>query len=218
MKTLYFNPGCALSIYKPEMEPRLLQYLNEVYHNVAIHKICCRHDPRLEAGSTIINLCAGCDRRFGTLYEGIDTLSFWEVLDRADAFPYPDYGGQTMSVQDACPIRGKPQIHAAIRSLLQKMNIRIIETERHGTQSVCCGDDFYPAYPLEEVHAKMKSRAASMPCETVAVYCVSCIKAMYIGDKSPRYMIDLLFNEATRPGIYDTVEWHKQLQAYIDTH
>ena len=216
MKNVYFNPGCALSIYKPEMEQRLLKYLNEVYGDVKMHNICCRHHPRVEADTTIINICAGCDRRFSTLYEGVETISFWEVLDQADAFPYPDYKGQTMTVHDACPIRGKSQVHAAIRSLLRKMNIQIVEAERHGARSVCCGDDFYPKYPLEQVHKRMKSRADSMPCEQVVVYCVSCIKAMVIGGKSPRYMIDLLFNETTEAGVYDTVEWHQQLQTYID--
>ena len=218
MQKMYFNPGCALSIYKPEMEQRILQYICEAYCAVELHKICCRHEPRIEAGSTIINICAGCDRRFGTLYEGIRTISFWEVLDNTDAFPYPDYGGQTMALHDACPVRGKPQVHGAIRSLLRKMNIRVVEAKRHGANSVCCGDDFYPALPLETVHEKMKNRADSMPCEEVAVYCVSCIKAMHIGGKSPRYMIDLLFNEETTPGVYDTVAWHQQLQAYIDAH
>ena len=218
MKTVYFNPGCALSIYKPEMEQRILKYLNGVYHNVKMHNICCRHNPQIEAGSTIINICAGCDRRFSTLYEKVGTISFWEALDKTDAFLYPDYNGQKMSVHDACPIRKKPQVHTAIRSLLHKMNIQVIETKRHGKRSVCCGDDFYPAHSLEQVHKKMKSRADSMPCENVAVYCVSCIKAMFIGGKSPRYMIDLLFNEETEAGVYDTALWHKQLQEYIDTH
>ena len=218
MKTVYFNPGCALSIYKPEMEQRLLKYLNEIYRNVKMHNICCRHNPQVEVGSMIVNICAGCDRRFSSLYEGIETISFWEILDQTDAFPYPNYSGQKMAVHDACPIRGKPQVHTAIRSLLHKMNIQVIETERHGTRSVCCGDDFYPEYPLSQVHKKMKSRADSMPCENVAVYCVSCIKAMFIGGKSPRYMIDLLYNEETTAGVYDTAEWHKQLQAYIATH
>lgn len=47
MKKVYFNPGCALSIYKPDMENRILKFLNENYGDVKLHKICCQHDPQV---------------------------------------------------------------------------------------------------------------------------------------------------------------------------
>ena len=217
MSRMYFNPGCALSIYKPYMEQKVLAFLREHYADIEMHKVCCRHDPCIDKGSVIINICGGCNRRFGSLYEGISTISFWETLDQMK-FPYPDYSGIKMSVHDACPVREKPQIHLAIRSLLRKMNIEIIEVKDHGTNSICCGDSYYPSLPLDQVHENMTNRAHSMPCDDVVVYCVSCIKSMFIGGKNPRYMIDLLFNEATTPEIYDTIEWHNQLKTYIDAH
>lgn len=183
-----------------------------------MHKICCRHDPRLEAGSVIINVCAGCDRRFRSLYEGISTVSLWEVLDGIEAFPYPNYHGLKISVHDACPVREKPQVHQAVRNLLRKMNMDIAEPRYYGTRSICCGDDFYPRLPVEQVHRQMKKRAQSMPCDDVCVYCVSCIKSMFIGGKTPRYLIDLLMNEETEPQVYDTVQWHSQLNEYIEKH
>lgn len=214
----YFNPGCALSIYKPEIENKILKILNKSYGEVELHKICCRHAPQLKAGSLIINVCAGCDRRFRSLYEGISTISLWEVLDKLDTFQYPNYKGLELSVHDPCPIREKPQTHEAVRNLLKKMNINVIETKFSGTRSICCGDDFYPKISVEKVHEKMKKRAKSMPCNEVCVYCVSCIKSMHIGGKKPRYLIDLLMDEITEPQIYDTVKWHEQLQDYIDKH
>lgn len=217
-KTLYFNPGCALSLYKPNMEIQLLEYLNRIYSSVEMHKICCHHDPCLPEGSTIINVCSGCDRRFRTLYHGIDTLSIWEVIDQFDNFPLPNYNGLKMTVHDACPIREKPQIHQAIRNLLKKMNINIIETKMHGAKSICCGDDLYGKVPLEEVHKAMQRRADSMPCEDVVVYCVSCIKSMHIGEKTPRHVLDLVFGEVTEPQEYRTVQWHEQLSEYIQKH
>lgn len=218
MKKIYFNPGCALSIYKPDMENKILDFLNKNYGPAAMHKICCHHDPQLETGSLIINVCAGCDRRFSNLYEGISTISLWEVLDGLDTFKYPDYEGLSVSVHDACPVRTKPQVHQSVRSLLKKMNIKIVETKYSGTRSICCGDDFYPKLPVDQIHQKMKERAQSMPCNDVCVYCVSCIKSTYIGGKEPRHLIDLLMGEKTEPQEYDTIKWHEQLQDYIDKH
>lgn len=218
MESLYFNPGCALSLYKPDMELRLLELLNAAYGPTKLHNICCRHDPLLPAGSRIINVCAGCDRRFRKLYEGITTISLWEVVDSLPDFPFPDYGGVHMSVQDACPVRDNPAVHRAVRSLLEKMHIVLEEPRLHSGNTVCCGDVFYPHIPLEEVHANMRKRAAQMPCEDVVVYCVSCIKAMHIGGRKPRYLADLLMGETTEPQEYRTAEWHRQLDDYIDLH
>ena len=218
MTKTYFNPGCALSIYKPKMENKILKFLNEYYGEVALHKICCRHDPLLEANSLIINVCAGCDRRFRSLYDGISTISIWEVIDGLETYQYPDYKGMKVSVHDACPVRGKPQIHLAVRNLLGKMNIEVVESKFSGTNSICCGDDFYSKLPIILIHQKMKERADSMPCNEVCVYCVSCIKSMYIGGKTPRHLMDLLMSEITEPQIYDTVQWHEQLQDYINKH
>ncbi len=214
----YFNPGCALSLYKPEMENKILKFLNEDYSEVSLHKICCHHEPQLETGGLIINVCSGCNMRFSNLYPGVTTISLWEVLDEMETFPYPDYHGLMLSVHDACPIREKPQVHRAVRSLLGKMHIEIVEAEFHGTRSICCGDDLYQKVPLEKVHEHMKLRAESMPCDEVCVYCVSCINSMHIGGKSPRHLIDLLMGETTEPQVYDTVEWHTQLEEYIDKH
>lgn len=214
----YFNPGCALSIYKPEKESEIIGFLNKNYKDTILHKICCRHDPQLDTGSVVINVCAGCDKRFRSLYEGISTISLWEILDSLDSFSYPNYQGLKMSLHDPCPIREKPQVHYAVRSLLKKMNIELVEARLSGTRSVCCGDDFYPKHPLDKVHKAMRRRAESMPCEDVGVYCISCIKSIHIGGKTPHYLIDLLMDESTDPQIYDTLEWHEQLQKYIDLH
>ncbi|SDL50115.1 hypothetical protein SAMN05660337_3119 [Maridesulfovibrio ferrireducens] len=215
---IYFNPGCALSIYKPEMETTILDFLNQNYKETSLHKICCRHDPQLEKESLIINVCAGCDKRFSSLYEGISTISLWEVLDSLDSFNFPDYHGLKMSVHDACPVRENAKVHQAVRNLLNKMNIEIIETEFNKSHSVCCGDDFYPKLAMDKIHKLMKKRADSMPCDDVCVYCVSCIKSLYIGGKTPRHLVDLLMNESTEPQEYDTKKWHEQLQKYIDLH
>jgi Fe-S oxidoreductase len=218
MAKIYFNPGCAFSIYKPELVKKIHKLLNEIYEEVHLHNICCHFDPKLEVGSLIINVCPGCDRRFRSLYDGISTKSLWEVIDGYDAFPYPNYEGLILSVHDACPVREKPQVHQAIRSLLGKMNIEVVETEFHGTKSICCGDDFYEKLPMDQVYQQMQKRADSMPCNDVCVYCISCIKSMHIGGKTPRYIIDLLMDESTEPQIYDTVQWHNQLQEYIEKH
>jgi len=217
MKHVY-SPGCALMIYKPELAAKVTQFLNRNAENIPDHLTCCHHEPQLESGTQIINTCAGCDRRFRELYEGISTISLWEVLAESADFPFPNYGSMEMAVHDACPTRNEERVHTAIRKLLERMNIQIVEPKNTRTKAICCGDSFYGVIPVEEVKEQMKKRANEMPCENVVVYCVSCVKSMHIGGKTPRYMIDLLFGEDTRIDTFEPEAWHAEVQAFIDAH
>ncbi|KAA8675489.1 (Fe-S)-binding protein [Clostridium sp. HV4-5-A1G] len=218
MRKCYFNPGCAFSMYKPESGQKILGMLKRYFGSVQLHSICCHHDPKLPHGATIINNCAGCDRRFRSLYKGIQTISLWEVLDSIENLLLPDHTGLTVSVHDSCSFRSKPQVHAAVRSILRKMKIETIDSPYSGTKSICCGDNFYPRLPIEKVTELQKKRATQMPCQNVVVYCVSCIKSMVIGGKIPHHMVDLVLNEKTEPQETRIDVYHDALNQYIEKH
>ena len=217
MTAQVFAPGCALYLYKPELAAKVLTYLNKKT-SIPEYSTCCQHSPQLPPGTCVINTCPGCDRRYRSQYEGITTISLWEFIKNDPEFPFPDYKGREISVHDACPVRSQPVIHNAVRQLLEKMNLRIIETPACREKSVCCGDSLYDAAPLEKVISHMQKRAASMPCGEVAVYCVSCIKSMAIGGKTPLYLIDLLFDEQTEAGDTDLDRWHAEIDAFMEKH
>lgn len=213
-----FAPGCALLIHKPALAEHMFEWLADRYPNLEEHTICCRHEPQRPPGTCIINTCAGCDRRYRELYEGITTISFWEILAASDDFIFHDYGGQRMAIADACPTRDQVRVHDAVRTLLQRMNINLVEPVRSGVNGVCCGDSFYGELPVPQVKAQMQKRAAQMPEDDVVVYCVSCIKSMHIGGKTPRYLADLLFGEETPIGTFEPDAWHAELDVFIEAH
>jgi Fe-S oxidoreductase len=213
-----FAPGCALYLYKPKLAEKIHKLLEEHFPGLKEHSTCCHHEPNLPADTRVINICAGCDKRYRTLYEGVSTISFWELLAKRESFPFPDYDGKQMAILDACPTRDQVRVHKAIRTLLKRMNIELIEPERTGTKSTCCGDSFYGGVPVAQVKEQMGKRAAEMPVDDVVVYCVSCIKAIHIGGKQPRYLVDLLFGEETVPGVVEPDLWHAELDEFIAAH
>lgn len=213
-----FAPGCALLIYKPELAQRLFNLLKQSFPDLTEHRTCCRHQPLLPPGTVVINTCPGCDRRYRELYPGITTVSLWELLAKSDSFPFPDYQSRPMAILDACPARSQPQIHAAIRTLAARMSIELVEPERTGSSSTCCGDSFFGEVPVAQVKAQMQRRAGEMPASEVVVYCVSCIKAMHIGGRQPRYLVDLLFGAQTSPGTWEPEAWHAELDQFIAAH
>lgn len=214
----YFNAGCALNLYKPDVPQQMLSLLQRHFGNIKMHNTCCRHNPNVEDGATIINNCAGCDRRFRSLYDGVQTISFWEVMDSVPDLELPDYAGITVSVHDSCGYRHKPQVHVAVRNLLRKMHIKIVEADYHGTQSVCCGDNLYGYVPNAQVEERIKMRADQFPCDNVVVYCIGCVRAMESGGKRAYYLPDLLVGRETE-SMPDTLdEYHSRLGNYIEGH
>lgn len=215
---LYLNPGCALSLYKPGVPQQMHDLLRDHLGDIKLHTICCRHDPGLLEGSVIVNNCAGCDRRFRSLYPGVSTISFWEVADALPDLPLPDHTGLHVSVHDSCGYRHKPQVHAAVRSLLVKMGVEVEDAELSGTRSVCCGDNLYGAVPNERVEARMRQRARQLPCDDVVVYCIGCVRAMESAGKRVHYLPDLLLGRPTEPMPDSLDEYHHKLESHIAAH
>ena len=212
-----YAPGCALKIYKPELAKKILEFLNDSIGDIPEYLICCLHEPTLESGTQVINTCAGCDRRYRE-NKDLSTKSIWEILAESETFQFPNYGGLEVTIHDACPTRTEERVHIAIRKLIKKMNLKLVEPQNTRTKAICCGDSFFGVLPVEDVKEQMKKRADEMPRENVVVYCVSCIKAMHIGGKKPRYIVDLLFGEETTEGTYEPELWHEELQRFIDQH
>lgn len=216
--THVYAPGCALMLYKPQLSALVIEHLQREFSDITEHLTCCRHTPGLEPGTTVVNTCAGCDKRYRELYEGVSTVSLWELLAASETFPFPDYGGVEMTVHDACPTRTESRVHDAVRTLLERMNIVTVEPAATRSGAICCGDTFYGQLPIERLKEQMTKRADQMPRHDVVVYCVSCVKSMHIGGKNPRYLVDLLFGMETSPDMFEPAEWHGQLDDFIAAH
>jgi Fe-S oxidoreductase len=213
-----FAPGCALVLYKPHLVEKLQKFLYIHYGPLETSLICCRHTPPFPPGTEVINICPGCDRRYRENYENPATISLWELLLEGSTFDFPDYKSQQMTIIDACPTRDQDRIHNAVRALASKMNISVAEPAKTRRKGTCCGDIYYGNKPTDQVISKMKEKAAEMPEMDIIVYCVTCTKSMFIGEKQPRYLIDLLFEEETISKNIDPDEWHKELDEFIETH
>ena len=71
--------------------------------------------------------------------------------------------------------------------------------------------------PTERVLGLMRKRASEMPVDDVVVYCVTCAQSMFIGEKQPHYLVDLLFGEETVPRNLDIDDWHREIDEYMDS-
>jgi hypothetical protein len=218
MDQFVFAPGCALLLYKPHLAEKLRAYLEARRGPLAMFSACCHHTPAVPPGTKVVTTCPGCDRRYRQNYPEPLSLSLWELLAGDERFPFPDYGRREMTIIDACPTRDQKRIHDAVRVLAARLNIVIVEPERTREKGTCCGDTFYGALPVGKVIEQMKAKGNEMPLDDILVYCVSCSKSMFVAGRRPRYLVDLLFGEETVPGTSQPDLWHRELDAFMESH
>lgn len=217
MKYLY-APGCALMAYKPQLADRLKEVVTTLYGPMDTLLSCCFTQPKLEPGTQIITPCATCAEKYAKQYSDCDALFILTDIANSTDFPFPDYGGINMSIQDTCSARSHPEYLDTIRRLLKRMNINLVEPAKTGKRAKCCGQVFYGKLDNCKVEAQMKIRADEMPCEDVVVYCASCIMSMTVGGKRPRYILDLLFGEPTNMADAGVDSWNSRLRQFRETH
>ncbi len=212
-----FVPGCALMLYDQELAEKIYRYLRLRFPEIGLSLTCCRNPQTLSPDTEIISICPGCIHKFESKH-GYKSTSIYDVILSDPSFPYPDYHGAEVSIQDACPTRHHPTVQAAVRQLLENMHLCLIEPPHTRENTICCGDVYWNSLSREETLQKMQERGAEMPCEDVVVYCVSCIKALHHGGKTPRYLMDLLFSQPTALSDTDPLIWHGKLNQFIEEH
>ena len=213
----YFNPSCTLAVCRPAYVEQWMDVLQKAEPSIQLHTVCCKSPHGLPDGSVVVNHCSGCNRRFDA-QEGLSAVTVWEVLDQMEDFPLPQYGPMTVTVHDSCAFRDRPKVHDAVRSLLRKMGITIVEAEYSREKSVCCGGSKYGTISQEEMLSMQKRRAEQMPCQLVAVTCPSCMKSMAIGGKTPVYLPDLIFGKKTDVGELNWDKYRQAVTAYQKAH
>ena len=128
MNEIYF-PSCNFNKASPEAAKRLRFYLKEKMPVAG----CCRYDKTpWETGSIGLYFCQACRETLESNPDNVlllENLFVW--LDRQTDFPWPDYHGLVVNVQDCWRDRAHPEIFDAVRSTLKKMGVTILELEEN---------------------------------------------------------------------------------------
>jgi hypothetical protein len=207
----YYIPGCDVRRRHPEEVRKMEAWMNA--HGIET-AACCRKDLSfLRDGDMLIENCTLCELMLKERVPHITFISLYEYLDTAD-FAWPDFHGCRIVLQDCRRVQNRKALHEAVRSIMRKMNIRIIETEENREKSLYCGvwynnppaEDCVRLAPLtfekleaerellsaEEQKAKMEAWVKRYGNEKAAVYCNGCEKGLLLGGIKPLHMIELI--------------------------
>lgn len=213
--SIFFFPSCKVKKSYPESSIALQKYLHE---KLGVEPIgCCRvHHKTLQTGDTAIVVCNNCAAILEESSATKDIDFVWSIIDQDPNFPFPDYHGEEITIQDCWIAVEKRTLQDTIRSLLKKMNFKIVELEENYEHTKFCGVNLLS--PCNPSNAKLAPKryvkdGAHMfnPCSQdeqiriftehcrqistrkVACYCKFCTEAISMGGKEGRHIVTLLF-------------------------
>ncbi len=82
-------------------------------------------------GDTVYSLCHNCSAILEESKPGVNIKSIWELILSDESFIYPDYHGQTVTIQDCWRARDRTEEQDAVRALLGKMNFEVHELQEN---------------------------------------------------------------------------------------
>ncbi len=169
-----------------------------------------------QPGDAVYSLCHNCNNIIEETRRGVTVSSLWELIDKDPSFPFPDHSGLKATLQDCWRSRDRLGEHAAVRNLLDKMNIRWLDAPHNHESSDFCGNSLYRPQPPrnpklapkhyvegaeglfqphteEEQRAIMTAYCRRYTTDTVICYCHYCLEGLIMGGKDGIHLADLLF-------------------------
>lgn len=207
---VYF-PSCNFTRMRPDVSARIREYMKKKEIEVSG---CCRPgQKKLDNGDTAVTICETCNIIIGENRPDVIRKSLYEVIDEDLSFPFPDLQGEEITIQDCYRAKDRLKEKAAIRSLLKKMNVHIVELP--GTEEEVNFDGTWlfdavrpnnlaiaPVYfqnlqkiiqvrTPEDNEAYLRSYCRRFTTERVVCYCNSCLTGLELGMPEGRHAVHL---------------------------
>lgn len=210
---VYF-PSCNFTADSREGSARIKAYLQE-RHGMRIAACCRVGIQSLTPQDTAVTICQSCSAivREASIHEA--EISVFEILDADAYFPWPNLQGERMTLQDCWRAREKDSLHAAVRSIMKKMNLEIVELELNRRNTPFDGTfrmnpmreanlRIAPEYygprmdgqlelcSPEEQQRRMETHARQIQTGRVACYCNACCRGLLQGGANAVHLMDLI--------------------------
>ena len=206
-------PSCNFQKLFPDAAKKMRTYLN-TREDVKIAGCCHVTNGVPQEGDTILTVCMSCMHVLAELRPEIPQRSVFEyLLDQPD-FPWPDLGGETITIQDCFRARGNHALHRAVRECLRRCNAEAVEMphnrdeeEYDGSfrlhapypQNVKEAPEYFGEYlprhvtivPEEQWPEKFREKLYTT--RRVACYCSTCTTAAREGGADALHLAELVF-------------------------
>lgn len=234
----YYVASCMFTAKFPELSLRIQHYIKSK-HDIQMIR-CCIPNYRVDFNTnriskgdvqrawkqlavsevfqpedTVISVCHNCTNIVEE-WRGANVVSLWEIIDQDPTFPFPDYSGLEVTIQDCWRTRQRRSEQEAVRSLLRKMKINYRETDKNHEETDFCGSTLYREQPAknaklapkhyveqakgkfiqhtqEEQIAIMRDYCRQYRTDKVICYCHYCLEGLLQGGVNGQHIANLLF-------------------------
>jgi len=239
VKNYIYIASCVFTREEPELSMKIQNYLKQRFDMQIIR--CCVPNYKVEeftaempewlrphwkatphykdftADNTMVYICHNCSAIFQETVPEVRRLSLWELILNDPEFPFPDYSHEKMTLQDCWRSYDNRSEQDAVRALLRKMNVDIVELEENYEKTQFCGVSLYAPSPArnlklapkrfvenavgkfiphtsEEQQKLMLEHCKNITTDKVVAYCHYCVKGLKIGGKQAKHLASLLFD------------------------
>lgn len=237
-KEKFYIAGCVFTRDYPELSKKIQKYIKNRYGYQIIR--CCvpqykvlefenamqgkdadqwkliTHYKEFKDGDIMISICHNCSAIFEEQKPRIKRMSIWELILRDDDFKFPDYQQEQVTIQDCWRSKENYEEQEAVRQLMQKMNINIVEIEGNHDKTSFCGISLYQKQPLrnaklaprrfvekaegkfiphadEEKKDLMQKYCSQFTTNKIIAYCHYCVAGLQAGGVGGIHLAELLF-------------------------
>ncbi len=210
MEYVYF-PACRYTALSARNSMNIQIYLRQIHH-MQICGCCTADYPVLTADTAAVTICPTCTAILREQAPQAAVLSIWEFLLEDLSFPWPDYKGKELMVQDCWRSRDDRACQEAVRAVLKRMNIVPIEMEDNFEKTKFCGISLLcpptkeearlapelTAHWPEEKYKTREERIAAMQdygrgldAKEIVCYCNECMEGIRLAGKKGVHLMDL---------------------------
>ena len=210
-----FFPSCKMTAGYTEASRRLAEYMKERHNILPVG--CCRvNHQKLQEDDRAIVICTTCSSVISESSKTKNIEFAWQLIDEDPSFRFPDYHGERMTVQDCWFTVDRRDVQLAVRSLLKKMNIEVVEQEESFEKTMFCPKMLGPALPdnirlapgrfiekcpqvLRELNSDeqeqyLREHCGKIETDDVVCYCKACREGIERGGKRGIHLLELVFN------------------------
>lgn len=207
-----FFPSCKIKAAFPVEDAKLAQYLEKRW-GVPASECCRANRANLTVKDEAVVVCHTCASIMEESSAASKVVYAWEYIDRDADFPFPDYQGEKITLQDCYMSKERASVQEAVRSLLRKMNFQIVELAKNRENVDFCGlrsqkpladnqklapkhfceEGTFSPLEAEERLDYLRKHVSQYTTQRTVTYCGACRTAMKQGGANVVHLLELLF-------------------------
>lgn len=212
--TTAFFPGCTLPAMFPKATQATYAALKQQDPSLGLILNCCSKPSKAlglsnshsEAISELVNFieskgikkiltaCPNCHITFKDYSPSFKVVSIYEELLDLNILANSPWL-KKVTIHDPCVTRFESGVHKAVRQLLTKAGVNIVEMKHTKEKTICCGEGGAVGFhnsPYAQLWTEKRATEAEQVKVPMVTYCAGC--ANYLSKSSPvAHLLDLLF-------------------------